>query len=233
MKCARCTADLPAQSRFCLQCGTPVPTGVPQVSKPEAAPAFSTPASASARSGANRGLKTAVACLAAAVIVLALIASKGLFHSPGSSHKGSLVNAPGESNGNGLLQSPGVSNNAPLLQSPGTSQAPPSLTQNPDQGPPRAADVEDYLRFVKEVEARKQKMIKEFTTAALMQSATEKGQEVEAASSDEASKKFLPNINKGNQDLAGKWDDLANELIEINQDVIHITFSLTLTKLNQ
>ena len=95
-----------------------------------------------------------------------------------------------------------------MVQSPGTSQAPPDLGQKPGEAAPQATDVEDYLRFLKDVEKRKMALIKDFTTRALMQSATEKQQEVDAASSDDASKQFIPKINKGNEDFAPKWDQL-------------------------
>ncbi len=193
-------ADLPAQSRFCLRCGTPVPTE--QSAAPVPAHSTSTPfapvASPAFPRPANRGLKLALAAMILAIAVLsALIVHGGMLHAARNSENGSLVQAPGDAH------------SGPLVQSPGSSQAPPDLAQKPLEGPPNAADVEDYLRFLKDVERRKMALIKDFTTRALMQSATEKQQEVDAASSDDASKKFLPNINKGNEDFAPKWDELA------------------------
>jgi hypothetical protein len=205
-------AELPAQSRFCLRCGTPVPSIQPE--SPDPSPVSQTPFEPAGSPGfarpSNRGLKIALAGLILAIAALsAMVVHGGLLHSPGSADNGSLVNAPGQSGVSSLVQAPGDSHSGPLVQSPGTSQAPPDITQKPGEAAPPAADVEDYLRFLKDVEKRKMSLIKDFTTRALMQSATEKQQEVDAASNDDASKQFIPNINKGNEDFAPKWDQLA------------------------
>jgi hypothetical protein len=145
-----------------------------------------------------------------AIAALSMVVVRGgLLHAAGNSDNGSLVNAPGQSGISSLVQAPGDTHSGPLVQSPGASQAPPDMAQKPGETAPPATDVEDYLRFLRDVENRKMALIKDFTTRALMQTATEKQQEVDAASSDDASKHFIPNINKGNEDFAPKWDQLA------------------------
>jgi len=214
MKCTRCLAELPDQSRFCLRCGTPVPVGQPPAPQAgKSSPVFAPPTEqrpfAPSRSMSN-SVKAAIALLIVAVAALGAVVVRGsLLHSPGSSGNGSLVNAPGQSNNSSLVQAPGDSHNAPLVQSPGSSQAPPDITHRPDEPAAQPTDIMDYLRFLKDVEHRKMALIKEFTAQALMASATEKQKEVDAASDDKASQQFLPTINKGNEDFAPKWDQLA------------------------
>ncbi len=209
MKCTKCQADLPPQSRFCLKCGTPVQPAAAQPAPRAEAPAqpagFAKPAS----SGLSKSTKAVIGMLCLAVAALgAVVVRSGLLHSAANTKNGTLVNAPGSSGNGSLVQMPGDSKNAPLVQAPGTSQAPPDLIQKPDdqQSP---EDVLDYLRFLKEVEQRKMSLIKDFMATALMQSAMEKSQEAAAASSDEASKNFLPSMNKGFEQYPARWDQLA------------------------
>jgi hypothetical protein len=68
----------------------------------------------------------------------------GLLQAPGQGTAGGLVQAPGEAKGGGLVQAPGQAPSGKAIQAPG---------ENP-------ADVDDYLKFLKRIEASKQRLIR-------------------------------------------------------------------------
>jgi len=151
-------AELPDQSRFCLRCGTPVPSVQPGSPGPVfASPSsFVSPVAASLPSSGNRNLKIAMATMIVVIAALsAAVVHGGLFHAPRSSENGSLVNAPGQSGPSSLVQAPGDSNANPLVQSPGTSQAPPDIERKPGEVE-NVADIVDYLKFLKGIEEDRQ-----------------------------------------------------------------------------
>jgi hypothetical protein len=164
---------------------------------------------APAAQGASRNAKAIIGILCLAVAALgAVVVRSALVHAPAKSDQTSLVNAPGSSGNGSLVQMPGESKNNTLVQTPGQSQAPPDLMQKPD-GQATPEDVLEYLRFLKEVEQRKMSLIKDFMATALMASAMEKSQEAAAATSDEASKNFLPSMGKSFEQYSARWDELA------------------------
>jgi|GEM_PF-1710560 len=156
MKCTRCSADLPAQAKFCLQCGTPVAAVQPPAqsfgtSAPESAPAF-------ARPPVNTTTRTAIGLLLLAVAALSAIVVHGsLTHAPVNTASDSLVNAPRQSASSGLVQAPGEGQSGNPLQAPGSAQAPPTPDQRTDTSE-NVADIEDYLRFLKEIEAARKEL---------------------------------------------------------------------------
>lgn len=142
MKCQRCFAELPKQAQFCLRCGTPVAgtaTGATASGFPGSVPR-----------SPNRSLLAVVALLSLLVVGLgATVIKNGLTQKNGESGPTTgLVQAPGQSGGpTNLVQAPG--------------EAPPTtpLVQQPGDTAPAPVEIVDYLNFVKQCEATKQRII--------------------------------------------------------------------------
>ncbi|HZT44403.1 MAG TPA: zinc ribbon domain-containing protein [Chthonomonadaceae bacterium] len=192
MKCARCSAEIPSQSQFCLRCGAPVKgaaatSGGTAASMPRTVP----------RSN-NR-----IAYLAGALLILlaagaGLLAFRGqMTQKPGKSSSGTMVQAPGAGSGNGLVQAPGAAQNTPMVQAPGPTQ--------------NNADVDDYLKFVKKIEAQKQKLIKDELASALTNYAGLLGKEAAAVENEESQDQFLADIQKDSSNFPEAWDALTAE----------------------
>lgn len=193
MRCARCSAELPAQSQFCLRCGTPVHA---TASFPQAAPmAQATPL---APPNSNRTLLIALALLTLVVIGLSALVFKG-----------HMVQAPSETNGGSLVQAPSNTNASPLVTVPGVSQPPPNMVQNPTEAAPQPTDISDYLAFLKDVENRKMALIKKQTAQTLSMYGNMLGGQVAAVNEDKPADQYLKDINKGNEDFAPQWDQLT------------------------
>lgn len=161
MKCSRCSAEIPAQSRFCLRCGTAIPTTtttqMPAGYNPN--PAF-TPQ----RATDNKKLYATIGLLAVVVLALGAFVAKGLFQKPAQNDKGQLVQAPGMGTSGTLVQAPGDSKPAPIVQAPADS-TPAPIVQQPGEAPP-PADVMDYLQFLRGIEKEKIRILTEFSTTA-------------------------------------------------------------------
>ncbi len=139
MKCARCSAEVPRQSQFCLRCGTPINAAA------NYAPPVAQHAPMPLPTNNQRPLYAIIGLLAVAVLAMV-----------GWMVKSSLAQKPGETKGSSLVQAPAQTSPGPLVQAPGetTAQtpiiAPPTQpTQKPDY-----SDIDDYLRFVRQVEAQ-------------------------------------------------------------------------------
>src|SRR6478672_6143619 len=110
MKCTRCSAELPAQSQFCLRCGTPVqpPASSFQPSGPSsgALPPLGQSAFPQARSN-NGPMIAIIAVLALLVLGLGAFLLAGVLQQkPDQTGTGQLVQAPGQAGNNGLVQAP-------------------------------------------------------------------------------------------------------------------------------
>lgn len=202
MKCARCSAEIPAQSQFCLRCGTPIhATGLPAHAAPAAA-VFPAPRQT------NKPLIAAVTVLLLAILgVAAFFVNSALTQKAANRSNGQLVQAPGEGGAGALVQAPGNSHPSAPVQAPADSdpnrivQAP-KLTIN-------TADIDDYLRFVKRCEDQKMVLIKQELAAALASSAGQLAKQAEAATDDQKSKDYLPGVAKESTGFEADWNNLT------------------------
>lgn len=197
MKCARCSAEVPSHSQFCLRCGTPI--NAQSGYRPQA-PAYST---APAPAPNNRGLIITVSVLAVAVVaILGFLLSGALTQKPGTTAPAGLVQVPAATAPGRLVESPGVSKSTPPIVAPPTPPA------------PDYSAINDYLKFVHQVEVTKQYMIKKELAEALKQYANLLGDQVRAVSDDNAGKEFLPNINRNPQNFSAEWNKLSQIFLQ-------------------
>ena len=189
MKCARCSAEIPRQSQFCLRCGAPI-------AGTAANPTGMTPASAMPLPKPNnRPLLLTIAALALVAVGLGAMVVRGqLTQKPGVTQNGTLVQAPGVSNNNNLVQAPGESE-------------PPKMVQQPSEAPPQPTDVMDYLAHVRRVEASKQSLIKKQTGDALMMLTQAKA--LSATIEEQDYNNTFSGINKNMNYSANDWNDLT------------------------
>ena len=103
-----------------------------------------------------------------------------------------------------LIQAPGASNTTPIVV------APPSQTAQQ----PNYSDIDDYLKFVRQVERTKQALIHRELASALSQYGNMLPNEVKAATDDDAGKDFLPNINKDPKNFSGEWNQLTQAFLQ-------------------
>lgn len=194
MKCTRCLAEIPAQSQFCLRCGTAIggtaanPTGM------MSAAGFAPPATN------KRFLVPAIiGLLAVLVIALGAVVVRG-----------NLVQKPTETSNSNLVQAPTQSGPSNLVQAP-TEAEPSKLVETPKETAPKPTDVMDYLAFLKQIEISKQKLISDELASMLQQKSEMLGKQAEAANSDDPSvqKDFLPSVGRGTNDVANQWDKLT------------------------
>jgi hypothetical protein len=202
MKCARCSAEIPAQSQFCLRCGTPVHTTVlPTHSTPTAA-AFPAPRQS------NRALITAIVLLLLALLgVIGYLVRGALLQQAAKPSGGKLVQAPGEGGAGSLVQAPGNSNSGAPVQAPADSN-PNKVVQVP-KPTVNTAEIDDYLRFLKGIEERKMALTKQELAAALTSQASQLGRQAEAATDDQKSKDYLPGVSQEFAGLDRDWDSLT------------------------
>ena len=200
MKCVRCSAEIPRQSQFCLRCGTPINAAANYA---PSVPAGTRPLPLAPTPG-NRPLMAIVGALALVVLAMAAwIVNSTLAQKPGTTGNASLVQAPAISAPGPLIQAPGDSKTTPVVV------APPSVpTQQPDY-----SDIDDYLKFVRQVERTKQGLIHRELANALSQYGNMMANQVKAATDDEASKDFLPNINKDPKNFSEEWNKLTQAFI--------------------
>jgi hypothetical protein len=175
--------------------------------------AFNTPPSGAASPSLsstpsiNRNLLIAVVLLALALTgLLAWTLGGKLLQKPGTSDPGKLVQAPGNSSPGALVQAPGISNPGPIVQAPSNPQPQPMVQAG---SPPSNADIDDYLKFLKQIELTKMQLTKQQLASALAMYGTMTANEANAAQSDEDSKTFLPKLNEKNEDFAPQWNDLT------------------------
>ena len=202
MKCARCSAELPAQSQFCLRCGTPVSRTAPPLNGLPSAAAL--PAT---RHG-NRPLVATVTLVILALLVLAGFIVRGaLTQQAARSSNGQLVQAPGEGGAGALVQAPGNSRPGAPVQAPADSN-PNKVVQVPATAI-NTSDIDDYLRFVKRIEEQKLALTKQELAAALTSSASQLGKQAEAATDDQKSKDYLPSVANESAGIEREWDNVS------------------------
>ncbi len=191
MKCPRCAAEIPPQSKFCLRCGTPVnaTTEIP------AAPASLPPLKNRRTPGVGKGTWAAVGGMAVlAALICAFVVKGQLAQKAGQTGTGTLVQAPGEGRRAPLVQAPGETPKAPVVQAPA-------------EGKPSTADIEDYLAFLKQIEVTKQQLIREQTGNALQLLAQAKG--LSASLEEKDYNNTFENMNKSMKFNSGAWGELS------------------------
>lgn len=203
MKCGRCSAEIPAQSQFCLRCGTPVRGGasaIPESARPPA------PVAPAAAPKSNRNMMAAiVALLALAVLGLGAMV---LIQKAGKSDNGNLVAAPANAGAGSLVQKPAEANPGTTVQAPAEAH-PGAVVQKPDASQPFPADIDDYLKFLKRIEQKKQALIRTQTGDALVMMTQAKGLNgtIEEKDYNDAFKNMNATMQKNSQD----WNALTQE----------------------
>ena len=144
MKCARCSAEVPRQSQFCLRCGTPINAAA------NYAPPVAQRAPMPATPNNQRPLYAIIGLLAVAVLAMV-----------GWMVKSSLAQKPGDTHAVGLVQAPNTSAPGPLIQAPADTKPLTPIVAPPTQPvqQPNNSDIEDYLAFLKRVEMAKENLI--------------------------------------------------------------------------
>ena len=157
MKCLRCAAEIPPQSKFCLRCGTPVNATMetPAYTRPPSTPL---PAMRGAGNGAgNKGMWVALGAIAVLAMALGAFVVRGqLTQKAGENQTGNLVQAPGENRTGNLVQKPGEVPKTPIVQAAGENNA----------------VVIDYLERLKEIEATKRRINRDATDTLRTMAAT-------------------------------------------------------------
>lgn len=215
MKCQRCTADVPAQSRFCLRCGSPIEIPTPP---PSAQPSGVFSPLATKRPN-NKPLIFTIAALALALVGLGAYVVHGqLTQQAGNNANGKLVQASGNNSNSALVQAPG--NNAPgaPVQAVGEVAPPPPVQAVGDVIDVSAID--DYLKFVKQVEASKQQLLHDEdrdvkvmidTIPVKLLKEAMRGTDDQGVSGDPNVKNITADItSKKISDIEGNWNQLSS-----------------------
>jgi len=203
MKCSRCSAEIPAQSQFCLRCGTPVRGNVPAMAGP-VRPSAPIAQMAPPKSSRNPMLAI-VALLVLAVLGLGAMV---LIQKAGRSDPGKLVAAPANAGNGGLVQKPAEATSGATVQAPAETK-PNAIVPQPDNAQPFPADIDDYLKFVKRIERQKQALIGTQTGDALLMMTQAKALSATIEEKDytDAFKNMKSTMQKNSQD----WNALTQE----------------------
>lgn len=216
MKCARCSAEIPRQSQFCLRCGTPIQG----TASTNPAPLTMPPSAAFAAPRPNtRPFLIAIALLALLVIGLGAMVVRGqLAQKAGQNTPGELVQAPGANSPGSLVQAPGDANPNNMVQAPGDT-TPNNMVQAPSDMP-NATDVTNYLQFLKQIEASRKKLEKDQASALNAVAATLPAEQIKqfmgyenggtGTGGDETSAKArIQVIEKTATDFNNQWEQLS------------------------
>ncbi|CEK12624.1 zinc-ribbon domain [Chthonomonas calidirosea] len=202
MKCPRCSAEIPADSRFCLRCGTPMqPTG-PSYTPPN--PVFQP--TATKRNGSSPAKWAVLGLIGLGLIgVLAWGFSSRLLQHPAHAAQ----SAP-------LVQAPAATTTAPLVQAPAVA-TPSRMVQAPAQPGPQVnvGAISNYLAFLRKVELMKQDLIGKEMGAALGTYGNLTPNEIKAASSSAEAQQFLPHISQDSARLKTEWDQLIQYFLSV------------------
>ena len=200
MKCAHCLAELPGQSVYCLRCGTPVP-GTETLQMPAASPF--------AQHTAARNQRV----LIAVVVLLALFAAglsammvRGQIAQRSAGGSGSkMVQAPGAGpGGTALVQAPGQNDASNLVQAPGSGTKTNIVSAD---APPVPSDVSDYLAFLRQIEASKQKLMHRELGDLLVQMGNAKSLQG-TIDENQYNQKFA-DMNRGLSSMNEDWNQLT------------------------
>jgi len=205
MKCARCSAEIPRQSQFCLRCGAPVSAGyAPSAAMGSGALPLTTPP-------ASRKYIAAIVVLALALAgALGAVISSNLVQKRGQNDSSQLVQAPGQSGTGTLVQAPGASASGPMVQAPADNR-PPEMLQAPTNSP-NTADIDDYLKFVRQIELGKQKLIHDELGDALEMMTKAKG--LGASIDENEYNNTFAGLGKDTNRIADDWNQLTAKFSE-------------------
>ncbi len=154
MRCTRCSAEIPAHSRFCLSCGQPMAASAPTTQlppRPVTVPAGGAPMAPVEQRRPVWLLIVCIGLLLAVVIALTLTWARRSMLQAGRAKPGggNMVIAPTKSMGDNMVVAP-----------------PPKAPENPVQAPPpqqpqqekMPADVMAYLRWLAQVDTSRSAM---------------------------------------------------------------------------
>ena len=211
MKCARCSAEIPAQSQFCLRCGTPLqPPAHPTSVLPNVA-AFPAPRQN------NKPLIATIALLVLAVLGLGGVMLKGyLAQQPGKTSGGQLVQKPGEGGAGSLVQAPGNSRMGAPVQAP--ADANPNKPVQQPAAVVNTADLSDYLAFLGRIEHQRKLQMSAGTSklqALLGKTLVYSNQDAAEESPD----RIMRTIRETGSELAEGWNDLARQFNGYNKPI--------------
>ncbi|MCS6776559.1 MAG: zinc ribbon domain-containing protein [Chloroherpetonaceae bacterium] len=193
MKCQRCSAELPAQSRFCLRCGAPIDNPAINPTGYTAAPVTaSTPAR-------NRVLLFVLVFLAIAAAAAGTYVARGLVQKRGDTVSGALVQAPAQQASAPLVQAPAEPIHTPVVRAS-------------EPAAPRPVDIEDYLAFLKQIEQEKQILIRKQLKNALVMLAQAKA--LSATIEEEHYDQAFGNLTQGMSYNANEWEALTRKFVE-------------------
>ncbi len=203
MKCSRCSAEIPAQSQFCLRCGTPVRGSAPSMTGPVRPTAPAVPF-AQPKSNRNPMLIIVIVLLLAVMSLGAML----MVQKAARSDNGKLVTAPANSGPGGLVQKPAEANPNTTVQAPAEAH-PNGVVQQPDTTQPFPADIDDYLKFVKRIEQKKQVLMRAQLGDALLMLTQVKGLSATIEEKDytDAFKNMKTTMQKNSSD----WNALTQE----------------------
>ena len=202
MKCARCSVEIPAQSQFCLRCGTPVSHTTPGLT---GTPSFAPP------KAKNRPLLITIAILGLAVLALGVTVGGQMLQKAHDANGGQLVQAPGNNNGGSLVQAPGNNDGNKLLKATADPK-PNNVVQQPGEG--NHADIEDYLQKLKRIEASKQILMRKQIGNALMDMAKAKALSASIEESDYNN--TFNDLGKSMNYDSSEWNALTAELNKLS-----------------
>ena len=154
MKCPQCSTNLAGNARFCPQCGQAVNATMQQPVQ-SFVPSSTPFVAAQATKSTNKGFLIATVL----VVVCAGAFAFGKL-------RGSVLQASGQNGSGNLVQAPGMVKGGDLVAAPAKTTGG-NLTQSPKPLEQRPVEVEDYLKFLKRIEASKQYLIREQTGNAL------------------------------------------------------------------
>jgi hypothetical protein len=147
--------------------------------------------------------------LAIVIVLLLAVLSLGAMLLVQNAHKsdnGKLVTAPANSGPGGLVQKPAEANPNTTVQAPAEAH-PNGVVQQPDATQPFPADIDDYLKHVRETERRKIALLGKELGVALVNKTN--ADALHASIDGDTYAKGTANISKGNTDTAADWNSLS------------------------
>jgi hypothetical protein len=160
---------------------------------------------------ANKKLIAVIAVLALALAgLVGAVISGRLLQKPGQSDSGQLVQAPGQSGPGTLVQAPGASAPGPMVQAPADTH-PPAMVQEPGNTP-NTADIDDYLKFVRQIELSKQQLIHNELGDALEMMTKAKG--LGASIDENEYNTTFAGLGSDTNKIAGDWNQLTAKFSE-------------------
>jgi hypothetical protein len=153
-----------------------------------------------------------VAVLALALVgVLGAVVGGKMLQQPGQSAPGQLVQAPGAAGAGALVQAPAQTNPVSPVQAPADTR-PPAIIQAPGQPVVNTADIDDYLKFVRQIETLKQKLIHDELGNALEMMT--KAQALGASIDEDQYNNTFKGIGDDTNKIADQWNQLSKRFEE-------------------